>query len=234
MTAPRQLPLPMRLRPSSVFASYYAGDNTQAVHTLQQLSTTGPSPVVSLTGAAGTGKTHLLQAVCADAGRTGAAVAYLPLKEMHRVGIELLAGSEALQVLCLDDVSSIAADRAWNVALFNLHRDFEERGAKLLLADANAPGSMQFALPDLASRILAGALLRLQPLNDQQQIAALQLHAAQRGFELPLEVAQYLLRRLPRDMHSLCRFIDELDIALLAAQRQLSVPFVRSLLPVSA
>jgi DnaA family protein len=51
-----------------------------------------------------------------------------------------------------------------------------------------------------------------------------------RGFELPDETAQYLLRRLPRDMATLCRFLDELDEASLAAQRRLTVPFVKEVM----
>jgi DnaA family protein len=56
------------------------------------------------------------------------------------------------------------------------------------------------------------------------------MHAEQRGLELSDEVANFLLRRLPRDMHTLCSFLDELDIASLTAQRKLTVPFVRGVL----
>ncbi len=41
---------------------------------------------------------------------------------------------------------------------------------------------------------------------------------------------QFLQRRLPRDMESMCAFLDELDEASLAAQRKLTVPFVRAVL----
>ena len=73
-------------------------------------------------------------------------------------------------------------------------------------------------------------MLTLQTLDDAEQIAALQLRATQRGVELPDEVAQFLARRLPRDMTSLCAFLDELDEASLSAQRRLTIPFVRAVL----
>jgi DnaA family protein len=72
--------------------------------------------------------------------------------------------------------------------------------------------------------------MRIQPLADDEQSAALSLRAAQLGLELPADVAQFLLRRLPRDMTSLCDALDRLDQASLATQRRLTVPFVRTVI----
>ena len=44
------------------------------------------------------------------------------------------------------------------------------------------------------------------------------------------DVADYLLRRCPRDMDSLFNLLNRLDQASLAAQRRLTIPFVRDLL----
>ena len=51
-----------------------------------------------------------------------------------------------------------------------------------------------------------------------------------RGLELPDETWQWLQRRLPRDMRSLYELLDTLDEAALAAQRRLTVPFIRDVL----
>jgi DnaA family protein len=66
-------------------------------------------------------------------------------------------------------------------------------------------------------------------LNDDEQIEALDLRAHLRGFELPAETAKYLQRRFPRDMRSLCDVLDTLDDAAFAAQRRLTVPFIREI-----
>jgi DnaA family protein len=223
------MPLPIRLRASSVFSSYYAGPNVAVIATLNDLSSTGPSPVLFLYGASGVGKTHLLQALCARASEQQPAT-YVPLRELHGLGPELLSGAEQMRLVCVDDVGLVASRMDWNRVLFNLHRELEERGGKLVLADEQSPASIKWALPDLSSRVLAGTVLRLQPLSEPDQIAALRMHAEQRGLELSDEVASFLLRRLPRDMHTLCSFLDELDIASLTAQRKLTVPFVREVL----
>ena len=227
---PRQLPLPIRLRASSVFNSYHAGANQAAVATLLDVQRAGPSPVVFLYGAAGTGKTHLLQALCARAGEQQHSATYLPMRELQDHGPDVLIGAEHMSLVCVDDVAHVLTQANWNHALFNLHRELEERGGKLILADEQPPAAIEFALPDLASRVLAGTVLRLQALTESDQVIALRLHATQRGFELPDEVANLLLRRLRRDMHTLCSFLDELDTASLTAQRKLTAPFVRQVL----
>ena len=60
--------------------------------------------------------------------------------------------------------------------------------------------------------------------------SALRSRAAQRGLELPEETAEYLLRRMPRDLASLYGVLDKLDEASLMAQRRLTVPFIRDVL----
>jgi len=226
----RQLPLPVRLRASSVFASYLAGGNEDALATLRGLSNLGPSPVIFLYGPSGVGKTHLLQALCARAGEQQQLATYLPLRELGAYGVELLQGLESNSIVCIDDISIIAAQSEWNRALFSLHRELEERRGKLIMADEQPPAALPFVLRDLSSRVMAGTVLRLQALDEEEQLAALRLHAAQRGLELSEDAASFMLKRLPRDMGTLCAFLDELDVASLAAQRKLTVPFVKEVL----
>jgi DnaA family protein len=47
---------------------------------------------------------------------------------------------------------------------------------------------------------------------------------------LPAETARYLQRRFPRDMRSLCEVLDTLDDAAFAAQRRITVPFIKQIL----
>lgn len=227
---PRQLPLGVRLRDGSRFAGYFPGRNRQPVESLQALAP-GSRPVVAwLCGPAGTGKTHLLQALCARAGEQRQSAAYFPLQQVAALGPGVLAGCGDLDWVCLDDAGAIAGLDAWEKALFALHTEFEESGGRLVVTASVPPAGLEFNLRDLASRLAGGMLLRLHPLDDAEQIAALTLRAAQRGLELPEETARYLLTRLPRDMHSLGAFLDALDDASLAAQRRLTVPFVSSVL----
>jgi DnaA family protein len=230
----RQLPLPVRLRASSVFGSFFSGPNHAAVQQLEALIPGQRPPVVWLYGQAGTGKTHLLQALCAQAGERQLAAAYLPLREWAVQDADVLSGCESLAYLCLDDIGAIAGNAAWERALFRLYTELEESGGRMIVAADAAPAATAIQLRDLASRLGAGTVLRLQTLSDEEQIGALQLRAMQLGLELPFEVAQLLMRRLPRDMATLCAMLEKLDEASLATQRRLTVPFVRDVLEASS
>ncbi len=225
-----QLALRVKLRDGSLFESFFAGRNQPSVDALRSIRP-GESPTcVFLQGSVGTGKTHLLQALCAQAGERDLAAAFLPLRELIRIGPEVLAGCDELDCVCVDDVECVAGHAGWERALFGLHQLLDERQRRLVVASALAPIATGIELADLRSRLAGGLMLTLQPLDEHEQIAALQLRAQIRGFDLPIETAQYLLRRLPRDMTSLCEFLDQLDEASLAAQRKLTVPFVREVI----
>jgi len=233
--SPRQLPLGIRLRDTSVFSSYFPGRNRTVVDVLQSLGAAdargvSASPTcVWLHGAASVGKTHLLQALCAR-DVVGISAAYVPLREVAALGSDLLSGYGEFAVVCLDDAEAIAGRNDWERAVFSLHQELHEHGGHLVVSGPAPPATLGFRLPDLASRLGGGLVLMLQPLDEDGQMHALQLRAQLRGFELPDETAQFLVRRLPRDMASLCAFLDELDEASLIAQRRLTVPFVREVL----
>ncbi|HJY36972.1 MAG TPA: DnaA regulatory inactivator Hda [Steroidobacteraceae bacterium] len=231
----KQLPLGVRLRDTSVFASYFPGRNGSVVDALQALTArrAGPSDgptCVWVHGPPSVGKTHLLQAMCARANSNAQSAAYLPLAEVAPLGGEILSGYGQFSLVCLDDAETVAGNADWERALFRLHRELDEQRARLVLAAIAPPAALPFKLADLASRLNGGVVLTLQPFDEPEQLAALQLRAQLRGCELPQETAQFLLRRLPRNMAALCAFLDELDEASLIAQRRLTVPFVKAVM----
>lgn len=235
----KQLPLGIRLRDTSVFASYFPGRNRSVVDALAALSArrsnTNDGPTcVWVHGSPAVGKTHMLQAMCARArvnsDGNAQSAAYLPLREVAQLGGEILSGYGQFSLVCLDDAEAIAGNAGWERALFRLHQELDEQGARLVVSGSAPPAALPFRLADLASRLNGGVVLTLQPLDEQEQLAALQLRAQLRGCELPEETGQFLLRRLPRNMTALCAFLDELDEASLVAQRRLTVPFVKAVM----
>jgi DnaA family protein len=127
-------------------------------------------------------------------------------------------------------IDGIAARGEFNAAIFRAHTLMQETRSRLVVATQAAPSSLVFALSDLRSRLLAAEIFQLRELDDEGLSAALVLRAAQRGLELSDDATEFLLRRLPRDMHTLCAALDQLDYASLAAQRRLTLPFLREAL----
>jgi len=229
MPEPRQLPLGVRLRDRASFASFVAGANAEAVRYVTQLAA-GEGPAIAwLHGPTGAGKTHLLQACCAHAAGHARA-GYVPLTEFERGDPAALDGWHGLDLVCVDDLHLVAGRRPWDEALFRLYRDIEERGARLLVAASEPPAALGWSLPDIASRFAAAPVFALQPLDEAGRMQALALRARLRGVDLPDDTVRFLQRRFPRDMQTLYRLLDTLDDAALAAQRRLTVPFVRAVL----
>jgi DnaA-homolog protein len=219
----KQLPLGVRLRADAVFESFAPGLNSEVIAALR---TEHPAPIW-LWGAHGSGKTHLLQAVCSAAGD---AAAYFPLDRSLALPPEALAGFERSAVLCIDDVDVVAGDQDWERALFRLFNDAAELRTRLIFAAGVAPRHADWSLEDWRSRAAACVVYQLKDLDDQGRSEALRLRAAQRGLQLPAETSEYLLKRLPRDLPSLFEILDALDEASLVEQRRLTIPFIRAAL----
>lgn len=225
-----QIPLSLQLRASALLSNFIAVPQLELLEQLKQLAAGGSPVQLYCWGAAGHGKTHLLQACCRHADDLGRTAAYLPLKDGLELSPEVVQGWENFQLVCLDDIDSIAGHRAWEAALFHLYNRLMERGGRWLTSATLAPAQLAIGLPDLVSRLGAGPVYQLRSLNDEQSLEAMRLRARQRGFDLPEETGRYLLRRLPRDLPALMGLLERLDTASLAAQRKLTVPFVKSVL----
>lgn len=225
-----QLVLPLRLADHAVFASFYAHGNESLVATLVELASGaagGNGHGCWLWGAASTGKTHLLQAVCDQAGDRSV---YIPLSTFAASGPAILDGLASRELVCIDDIETVAGDADWETALFNLCNQVSDAGGQLIVAASMAPRECPIGLADLASRLSRLPVFHVHELSDVHRVAALQLRATHRGLDLPGETARYLLKRSRRDMASLYGLLDKLDLEALRAQRRLTVPFVRDVL----
>ena len=223
----RQLPLGVQLGVSLRFETYAAGANAEAVEALKRVAGARSNSPVWVYGPPGSGKSHLLQAACAEASAAGRASACLPLALVRVEGPAVVEGFERQDLVALDDVDAIAGDAGWESALFTLYNGIAEHGGRLAMAGAGPPAAIPIRLPDLASRLAASEVHRLEPLAESEQSSALRRRAERRGLDLPDETRGFLTRRAPRDFATLCRMLDALDTESLAAQRRLTVPFVR-------
>ncbi|MCC6172739.1 MAG: DnaA regulatory inactivator Hda [Gammaproteobacteria bacterium] len=223
-----QLPLGVRLRDRASFETFQPGANLEVLHHLEELADGRPG-IAWIWGPHGSGRTHLLQAACARAAAR-ARSACLSCPELRSGGAAALLGWQGFGLLALDDLDALVADAAFERALFSIFLDTQERGAALVVAASGAPAALRWSLADLGSRFGGSAVFQLRPLDDEDQVAALRTRAAARGLELPEETARYLQRRMPRDMASLCGVLDALDTASMAAQRRITVPFIREVL----
>lgn len=142
----------------------------------------------------------------------------------------MLEGLETFSLVCLDDLEVLAGKEDWELAIFNLYNQLREKEARLIVASDRPPAKLPLQLADLASRLTWGPCYQLFPLNDDGRLELLISNAERRGMTMSVEIASFLLQRTPRDIHFLTLLVERLDQASLAAQRRLTIPFVREIL----
>jgi DnaA family protein len=225
-----QLPLGLGLRDDTTFDNYCVGDNEPVLASIRNMLQGTGEAYIYLWGERGVGRSHLLQACCHALDSANRSSIYLPLAEHGQLSPEMLDGMEDLDLICLDNVSSVLGQRVWEEAIFHLYNRILQSGAKLLITSDVVPSQLPCIMPDLRSRLSQGLILQVQPLNDEQKLAVLQLRAKRRGLELSDDVGLYILRHYPRNMASLFELLIKLDKASLVMQRKLTIPFVKSVL----
>ncbi len=226
----RQLPLALRFPPDQRLDTY-VGAPEGAIAQLRALATVPGADWAYLAGAPGTGKTHLALGACAAAEAGGRRAAYLPLRTAAGRVREALEALDAADVVALDDMEAIAGDRPGEIALFDFHNRMRAAGAALLYTGVAAPDALPLSLPDLRSRLAQCTRVVLPMLDDEGRREVLRTRARRRGLAVDDAAIDWLLRRVGRDLGGLTRLFDRLDRAALAAQRRLTVPFLRQALP---
>ena len=224
-----QLPLALRYPPDQrldTFVDAPAG----AVESLDATATGTAGDWLFVSGVPGAGKTHLLLGGCARALEAGCRPAYLPLTAAAGRVADALQSLDGMDVVAIDDVDAIAGRREDEVALFDFHNRARAAGTRVVYAAAARPDALGLALPDLRSRLGQCTGIALAPLADEGRREVLRQRAQRRGLAIDEAALDWLMRRVGRDLGSLTQLFDRLDRAALAAQRRLTVPFLRDVL----
>lgn len=227
--SPPQLPLALRFPPDQRLDTYLDAP-AAALGQLRALAEGVNADWLYLAGPVGVGKTHLALAVCAAAETAGRRAAYLPLASTAGRLRDALDAFEGNELLALDGIEAIAGHRDDEVALFDFHNRARAAGIGLLYTARGIPDALALDLADLRSRLSQCTRIALQPLGDAGRAEVLRQRALRRGLQLDDAAIRWLLNRVDRDLASLTACLDKLDQASLAAQRRITVPFLRQTL----
>jgi DnaA family protein len=196
----QQLPLAISRPAEPSFSNYVVGANAEAFASLRAL-------------AAGEAKERIVY-LWGEAG-------------CGRTHLLRAAARENPGLVVADDVQALDAD-AQQALFVAINRAREELVA--VVAAGDAPPARLALRDDLRSRLGWGLVYQLKALSDADKALHLRAEAGRRGFDLPDEVAAFILTRLPRDLTSLNDLLDRLDRQSLARKRALTVPLVRETL----
>ncbi|MGY4516766.1 DnaA regulatory inactivator Hda [Lysobacter sp. HA18] len=224
-----QLPLALRSPPDQRLETFVAAPDG-AIALLTACASGASNDWIFVSGPAGCGKTHLLLGTCAQALADAQRPAYLSLATAAGRLSDALQAFEGMDLVALDDLDAIAGDRDDEVALFDFHNRARGNGARVVYAATARPDALALVLPDLRSRLGQCIGIALTLLDDEARREVLRQRAQRRGLVVDEAALDWLMRRVGRDLGSLTQLFDRLDRAALAAQRRLTVPFLREIL----
>ena len=208
--------------------NFVVGRNMEIISTLRhalagQLATSrahASGQCFTLWGEAGSGKSHVLQAIFQHAQTMGLAASYT-------CAVVPEYADNNLSVVATDDVEKL--DGEAQIKLFALYNYLRENGGLLLVSSHAAPAHLTVR-DDLRTRLGWGLVYQLHGLNDEEKAQALDQHAQVRGLNLSSEVTQYLLRHGRRNLPALLAVLDELDTHCMRLKRTPSVPLLKEVM----
>ncbi len=177
-----------------------------------------PHDKLALIGAVGAGKSHLARVWQA---RTGARIL-----EAHSL-VEALARTRPAgdALIAIEDADALTPDA--EEPLFHLHNRLAAGGGHLLLTARTAPVDWAIALPDLASRMQATAMVRIGDPDDGLLRAVLIKHFADRQLMPSPRVIDYLSTHLERSFAAAAAAVARLDALALSHKSAITLTLAR-------
>jgi len=223
----KQLLLDIVTPPAPSFDNMVAGENIAAIQAARSLV---PGQTMYVWGQDGCGRSHLLQAFCAqNDGR------YLNARhdsaQLHAL-VEDFPQELGPRSIAVDDIH-LASDETLGL-VFRLYNLWRERGSSAngfaLMVSGNRPPLQMQCREDLRSRLGWGPVFRLMPLSDEQKMAALIRFAQQQSIPLGTDVIKWMLTHGSRDIRVLFDWITALDHYALTTHRTISLPLLKTML----
>lgn len=198
--AGRQLVLDLPLRTARGRDDFLVTPSNAAAVAVVDSFPDWPHYGVVLLGAAGSGKSHLL-----EVWRQAAGARLIAAPELSSEAPDALLRNGALAI---DDAPGKSLDER---ALFHLLNLARQTASHVLIASTTDPAHWPVTLPDLASRLKALAVTRLDPPDDVLLRGVLVKLFADRQLAVDESVVSYLMLRMPRELEAARHLVAEID-----------------------
>lgn len=182
-----------------------------------------PAPLLILHGPAASGKSHLAAVWAARNGGVRIPPDRLATHDAHAL-------SGFGPHLVIDHPDPWIGDLAAETTLFHLYNLMREDGRSLLMTMRTPPIRLDFALPDLASRLRAAPSVNIQPPDDALLAALLVKLFADRQLQTGQDVIQYIIPRIERSFAAVRDLVERADRLALAEKRNIAIPLIRQIL----
>lgn len=182
-----------------------------------------PAPALVLHGPAASGKTHL-------------GAVWKNMAQADIVDASALDGGDAnilaaqAKNIVIDNFDPWVGDRAVETVLFHLYNTMKDRGTSLLITMRVAPNQIDFALPDLSSRLRAAPAAGILPPDDSVLAALLVKLFSDRQLQIGEDVLGYMLPRMERSFAAARDVVARADAMALAEKKPVTIALLRRVL----
>lgn len=176
-----------------------------------------------LYGGAGTGKSHLLTAICDSYLEVGKSAIKVSLLELLDAPIEAITSLEMYDLVALDDIEAISGVPHWQKAVFHLINNNNEGGGQLVFSSRVAPIELKLELPDLQSRLTQAVSVKVPTGQSYADRLALLTSVIERkGLHFDPQIIDYLLMHGPTQTSTLLQSLEQLEKLLQGEKVKLS------------
>ena len=182
-------------------------------------------------GEKGSGKSFLMQAICNELSSSEKQFAFIPMKKVLNMGVEIFQNLGSLDTVCIDDLQLILANQEWETALFNLINECQQSNCSLILSlGGTQPVEESIVLPDLLSRIKRMEFLALHAVQDELFNKAIVFVAQQLEIKIDNAELEFLLKHQTRVFSLLVENIITLDKQAASLKRKITIPLIKETL----
>jgi len=223
--APQTAGLPAAFHPQNTFDRYVPhANNRLAFECARKIcSHLGSISPLYLYGCAGTGKTHLIQAI----GRhflehhPYLKVRYVRVDQFVTEFIDAIRNRtdrlfrlqyRSLDVFLLDDVQLLSGKTETALEFFHLFNEIYQPGKQLVFTSDVPPGELGGLDERLKSRLASGLIAELEPPAAPARRALLDFYLKEADFDLSEETREFLANRLPPDCRRVIAAVRKLTI----------------------
>ena len=228
MNKPKQLTFPWnKVNKSSLEGFYTSQENSHLVSILKDANF---SDDLFIYGTKESGKTFLLQALCNSYSSMSKSSLYIPLHKVMNYGVEIFESLENMNLICVDDIEEAISKIEWEKAIFNLINKALISKSRLILSSSQDLKSLNFALPDLESRIRKIQSFELYPINDKDIFDALKYISKLTSINLGDKEAKYLVTYSQRNISNLVQILESLDQLSMEMKRKITIPLIKEVI----
>lgn len=227
------------LNPDYSFEQFVVGPSNRLAHAACRAACSQPGTLYNplfVHGPSGLGKTHLLQAACAELGKAESNVIYISCETFVNdfvraieMGVlqEFRASTRKLSALVLDDVQFLANRESCQEEIFHTFNTLFQARHQIILSADCSPTEIPTLEDRLVSRFNWGLVSQIDPPNRETRQAILQKKARLRGMEVPDEVLDFIAERVEANVRLLEGALTKLVSEAQLAGRPLTVETAR-------